>query len=150
MEIFKTRNEKSIVVDYAHTPDSYFKVLSTLKKLLNNQYKMHVLFGCGGNRDRSKRNEMGKIAAKFAHKIWITPDNPRHENIEQINSEITKGIDRNKFEVFKNRKNGLETAIKKMNSGDMLVVFGKGRENFQDINGVKIKYSDIKIIESHL
>ncbi len=150
MEIFKTRDEKSIVVDYAHTPDSYFKVLSTLKKLLNNQNKMHVLFGCGGDRDSSKRNEMGKIAAKFAYKIWITPDNPRHENIEQINSEITKGINRNKFDVFENREKGLETAIKKMNSGDMLVVFGKGRENFQDINGVKIKYSDIKIIEKHL
>ena len=150
MEIFKTKDEKSIVVDYAHTPDSYFKVLSTLKKLHRNKNKMHVLFGCGGNRDSAKRSEMGKIAAEFADKIWITPDNPRFENIEKINSEITKGIDKNKYDVFVNRQDGLEAAIKNIGSGDMLVVLGKGRENYQDINGTKIKYSDIEIIEKYL
>ncbi len=150
MEIFKTKDEKSIVVDYAHTPDSYFKVLSTLKKLRRSKNKMHVLFGCGGNRDSTKRSEMGKIAAEFADKIWITPDNPRFENIEKINSEITKGIDKNKYDVFVNRQDGLEAAIKNIGSGDMLVVLGKGRENYQDINGTKIKYSDIEIIEKYL
>ena len=150
MEIFKTRDEKIIVVDYAHTPDSYFKVLSTLKKLLNNQNKIHVLFGCGGNRDSKNRNQMGKIAADFAHKIWITPDNPRYENIEKINAEILKEIDKNKYNIFSDRKNGIEKAIGKINRGDMLVIFGKGRENYQDINGIKIKYSDIEIIEKYL
>ena len=150
MEIFKTKDEKSIVVDYAHTPDSYFKVLSTLKKLHSSKNKMHVLFGCGGNRDSTKRSEMGRIAAEFADKIWITPDNPRFENIEKINSEITKGIDKNKYDVFVNRQDGLEAAIKNIGSGDMLVVLGKGRENYQDINGTKIKYSDIEIIEKYL
>ena len=111
---------------------------------------MHVLFGCGGNRDSTKRSEMGRIAAEFADKIWITPDNPRFENIEKINSEITKGIDKNKYDVFVNRQDGLEAAIKNIGSGDMLVVLGKGRENYQDINGVKIKYSDIEIIEKYL
>ena len=150
MEIFKTRDEKIIVVDYAHTPDSYFKVLSTLKKLQNNQNKMHVLFGCGGNRDTKNRNQMGKIAADFSDKIWITPDNPRYENIEKINSEILEGIDKNKYNIFNDRKNGLEKAIAKINRDDILVIFGKGRENYQDINGIKIKYSDIEIIEKYL
>ena len=150
MEIFKTRDEKIIVVDYAHTPDSYFKVLSTLKKLQNNQNKMHVLFGCGGNRDTKNRNQMGKIAADFSDKIWITPDNPRFENIEKINSEILEGIDKNKYNIFNDRKNGLEKAIAKINRDDILVIFGKGRENYQDINGIKIKYSDIEIIEKYL
>ena len=150
MEIFKTRDEKIIVVDYAHTPDSYFKVLSTLKKLQNNQNKMHVLFGCGGNRDSKNRNQMGKIAADFSDKIWITPDNPRYENIEKINSEILEGIDKNKYNIFNDRKNGLEKAIAKINRDDILVIFGKGRENYQDINGIKIKYSDIEIIEKYL
>lgn len=150
MEIFKTKDKKIIVVDYAHTPDSYLKVLSTLKKLINNENKMHVLFGCGGNRDSKNRNEMGNVAANFADKIWITPDNPRYENIEKINSEITKGIDKNKYNVFNDRKNGLEKAIEKINRNDVLVVFGKGRENYQDINGIKIKYSDMEIIEKYL
>lgn len=150
MEIFKTRDEKIIVVDYAHTPDSYFKVLSTLKKLQNNQNKMHVLFGCGGNRDSKNRNQMGKIAADFSDKIWITPDNPRYENIEKINSEILEGIDKNKYNICNDRKNGLEKAIAKINRDDILVIFGKGRENYQDINGIKIKYSDIEIIEKYL
>ena len=93
---------------------------------------------------------MGKIAADFSDKIWITPDNPRYENIEKINSEILEGIDKNKYNIFNDRKNGLEKAIAKINRDDILVIFGKGRENYQDINGIKIKYSDIEIIEKYL
>ena len=150
MEIFKTKNKKNIVIDYAHTPDSYLKVLSTLKNLIDEKNKIHVLFGCGGDRDNSKRNKMGKIAADFAEKLWITPDNPRFENIDKINLEITKGLDKKKYEIFHDREVGLMTALSKIKSGDILAVLGKGRERFQDVKGNKIKYSDIEIIEKFL
>ena len=150
MEVFKTSDEKSIIIDYAHTPDSYYKVLSTLKNLSIKQGHIHVLFGCGGDRDRSKRNKMGKIAADFAEKLWITPDNPRFENLDKINSEIIKGLDSKKYEIFNDRELGLRTALSKIKSKDILVVLGKGRENYQDINGFKAEYSDIKIIERFL
>ena len=150
MEIFKTSDEKSIIIDYAHTPDSYYKVLSTLKNLSIKQGHIHVLFGCGGDRDRSKRNKMGKIAADFAKKLWITPDNPRFENLDKINSDIIKGLDSKKYEIFNDRELGLRTALSKIKSKDILVVLGKGRENYQDINGFKAEYSDIKIIERFL
>ncbi|OUX21100.1 MAG: UDP-N-acetylmuramoyl-L-alanyl-D-glutamate--2,6-diaminopimelate ligase [bacterium TMED250] len=150
MEVFKTSGNKNIVVDYAHTPDSYIKVLSTIKKLIGKKKKVYVLFGCGGNRDNSKRNKMGKIAADFAEKLWITPDNPRFENIDEINLEITKGLNANKYEIFNDREFGLKKAISKMKSNDTLVVLGKGREDYQDIKGKKIEYSDIEIIEKYL
>ena len=150
MEVFRTSDEKSIIIDYAHTPDSYFKVLSTLKNLSIKQGHIHVLFGCGGDRDRSKRNKMGKIAADFAEKLWITPDNPRFENLDKINSDIIKGLDSKKYEIFNDRELGLIAALSKIRSRDILVVLGKGRENYQDINGLKAEYSDIEIIEKFL
>ena len=131
MEVFKTSDEKSIIIDYAHTPDSYYKVLSTLRNLSIRQGHIHVLFGCGGDRDRSKRNKMGKIAADFAEKLWITPDNPRFENLDKINSDIIKGLDSKKYEIFNDRELGLRTALSKIKSKDILVVLGKGRENYQ-------------------
>ena len=93
---------------------------------------------------------MGKIAAGFAEKLWITPDNPRFENIDKINLEITKGLDKNKYEIFNNRGVGLKKAISKMRADDTLVVLGKGREDYQDIKGKKLEYSDIETIEKYL
>ena len=150
MEIFKTTDNKNIVVDYAHTPDSYDKVLSTIKKLIGKEKNIYVLFGCGGDRDNSKRNEMGKIAASFAEKLWITPDNPRFENIDKINFEITKELNGDKYEIFNDREVGLKKAISEMKRGDTLVVLGKGREDYQDVEGNKLEYSDIEIIKKYL
>ena len=150
MEIFKTTDNKNIVVDYAHTPDSYTKVLSTIKKLIGKEKNIYVLFGCGGDRDKSKRNEMGKIAANFAEKLWITPDNPRFENIDNINFEITKELNDDKYEIFNDREVGLKKAISKMKRDDTLVVLGKGREDYQDVEGKKVEYSDIEIIKKYL
>ena len=150
MEIFKTTDNKNIVVDYAHTPDSYNKVLTTVKKLIGKEKNIYVLFGCGGDRDNSKRNEMGKIAASFAEKLWITPDNPRFENIDKINFEITKELNGDKYEIFNDREVGLKKAISKMKRDDTLVVLGKGREDYQDVEGKKVEYSDIEIIKKYL
>ena len=150
MEIFRTKDNKNIVIDYAHTPDAYLKVLTTLKEMVSEKNSIHILFGCGGNRDKIKRPEMGKIAEEFSEKLWITSDNPRYENIKNINSDITKEMVRNNFEIINDRGIALSKAINEINNGDLLLVLGKGRENFQDIEGKKFPYSDVEIIESYL
>ena len=93
---------------------------------------------------------MGKIAADFAEKLWITPDNPRFENIDKINFEITKELNGDKYEIFNDREVGLKKAISKMKRDDTLVVLGKGREDYQDVEGKKVEYSDIEIIKKYL
>ena len=150
MEIFRTKDNKNIVIDYAHTPDAYLKVLTTLKEMVSEKNSIHILFGCGGNRDKIKRPEMGKIAEEFSEKLWITSDNPRYENIKNINSDIIKEMVRNNFEIINDRGIALSKAINEINNGDLLLVLGKGRENFQDIEGKKFPYSDVEIIESYL
>ena len=150
MELFKTKDKKNIVIDYAQSPDAYVKVLTTLKEMVPEKNSIHILFGCGGNRDKIKRPQMGKIAEEFSEKLWITSDNPRYENIKDINSDITKEMVRNNFEIIKDRGTALSAAINEIDSGDLLVILGKGRENFQDIKGNKFPYSDIEIIESYL
>ena len=109
--------------------------------------KLNVLFGCGGNRDREKRPEMGKIVEDYSDIMWIVPDNPRTENIIDINNQIIKDLKESNFQLFEDRGKALKMAIKSLNSGDILVVLGKGREDYQEINGKKINYSDIEIIQ---
>jgi len=146
MEVFKYKNAK-IIIDYAHTPDAYEKILSTIKELNSKKGKINVLFGCGGERDESKRPIMAKIAEKYAKKLWITPDNPRNENLERINSQIIKGLAYKKYEIFNDRAIGLNNALNSLNGNDILIVLGKGRENYQILKNKKVSYSDIEIIE---
>ena len=93
---------------------------------------------------------MAENAEKFSTKIWITPDNPRNENLKNINSDIIKGLKNKKYKIFSDRSIALREAINEINAGDVLVVLGKGREEFQEIEGNKIPYSDLEIIKSFL
>jgi len=147
MEFIKLKNKSTIIVDYAHTPDAYKKVLHTIKRMKPEDSKLNVLFGCGGDRDHEKRPEMGKIVEDYSDIMWIVPDNPRTENIIDINNQIIKDLKENSFQLFDDRGKALKMAIKSLSSGDILVVLGKGREDYQEINGKKINYSDIEIIQ---
>ena len=136
-----------IIVDYGHTPDAYVNMLSSLKEIYPNK-KIKVLFGAGGNRDQSKRTEMAKAVEQFATECYVVPDNPRFENINDINNDVVKGFSKEMFTVFDDRKKGLLIALEHLDADDILVIFGKGNEEFQEINGKKLYYSDRKIIES--
>ena len=136
-----------IIVDYGHTPDAYVNILSSLKEIYPNK-KIKVLFGAGGNRDQSKRTEMAKAVEQFATECYVVPDNPRFENINDINNDVIKGFSKDIYTVFDDREKGLLIALEHLDTDDILVIFGKGNEEFQEINGKKLHYSDRKIIDS--
>ena len=146
LEIFKLSTGAKVVIDYAHTPDAYEKVLGTLKELINRDNKIYVIFGAGGDRDRNKRPEMAKIAEIFCHKCFISPDNPRNEDIKKINEDIISGFTKDCYEVFYDRANALNTALKLAIKNDLVVILGKGREEYQEVKGQKLFHSDYNII----
>jgi UDP-N-acetylmuramoyl-L-alanyl-D-glutamate--2,6-diaminopimelate ligase len=137
-------------VDYAHTPDALSNVLNTLRAL--NPHKLHCIFGCGGDRDATKRPEMGRIAAELADEVTVTSDNPRNESPEAIISEIAAGIPENstKVNIEPDRRTAIITAIKQSQAGDIILIAGKGHENYQEIAGIKHPFDDRAIVREFL
>lgn len=131
-----------VVVDYAHTPDGLQNVLQTAKDFVRG--RLLVVFGCGGDRDRSKRPIMGRLAADLADVAIVTSDNPRTETPEAIIEEILKGIRErdNRIEVEPDRRKAIYRAIELARPGDMVIIAGKGHEPYQEINGVKHPFDD--------
>ncbi len=136
----------NVIIDYAHTPDGLENILKTAKSLTSG--KLYALFGCGGNRDKSKRPIMGKIASKLADHVILTSDNPRFEEPNEIIKEIQKGVS-GSYEICANRSCAIQTALSKCSSGDTLVIAGKGAERTQEINGQKIPFSDYEEVYKH-
>ena len=129
------------LVDYAHTDDALLKVLQTLKELPHN--RLIVVFGCGGDRDRQKRPRMGEIAAAYADHIIITNDNPRNEDPETIVADILAGVPvAAAHEVILDRCQAIEKAVKLLRSNDILLVAGKGHEEYQEIAGKREYFDD--------
>ena len=137
LNILKNKN-KIVCLDYAHTPDGLEKVITTLQSHFKK--KVNIVFGCGGNRDKGKREKMGKIVNKLCKKIIVTDDNPREENPTEITKQIYKFID--KGLVINNRKLAIKKAIQKIDHNEILLVAGKGHENYQIIKGKKFYFSD--------
>ena len=137
---------EGIFVDYAHTPDALENVLRTLRLLSPN--RLISVFGCGGDRDKVKRPLMGKIAERYSDLVILTSDNPRSERPEEIVSDILSGVsDKSKFKVILDRKEAILEALKEKKVGDFLLIAGKGHEDYQEINGRRIPFSDVRVVE---
>jgi UDP-N-acetylmuramoyl-L-alanyl-D-glutamate--2,6-diaminopimelate ligase len=145
-----------VIVDYAHTEDALERLILTARQLMDsektgcNGRKIITIFGCGGNRDRGKRKIMGDIATRLSDYVIITSDNPRYEDPREIIKDIELGISKDNYIVVPDRKTAIELAVHIASSGDILLVAGKGHEDYQEIAGIRHKFSDRATIENAL
>lgn len=136
---------KRIIVDYAHTPDALSSALKASRS--HAPGALWVVFGCGGNRDRGKRSQMGAVAGELADHLVITDDNPRDEDGGLIVEEILRGVGRVEVRVIRDRREAIRFAMTALDSEDLLLVAGKGHETTQEIAGTRYSFSDRKVIE---
>ena len=142
--IVELDNENMAIVDYAHTPDALINIGNAIK----NAFPVHaltVVFGCGGNRDKAKRPMMGKAVSDFADKIIVTSDNPRDESPEDIIIDILAGI-KTGYEAVIDRKKAIHAALENIGKKEIILIAGKGHEEYQEIKGVKHPFSDFNIV----
>lgn len=144
------RGNKKAVVDYSHTADSLEKAITTLRDIVKSEKKIITVFGCGGERDKEKRPVMGKIATELSDEVIVTSDNPRNEDPKQIINEIIKGIKRKNYKVIEKRKDAIDEAISKSDDNTVILIAGKGHENYQEIKGKRFHFSDKEIAEELL
>ncbi len=152
-QFFKTPNNILGIVDYAHTPDALDNVLSTIRELRTGNEKLVTLVGCGGDRDKTKRPEMARIAAEGSDKVILTSDNPRSEEPQQIIEDMKKGLDPvlvRKAVTILDRAEAIRTACMLAQPGDIILVAGKGHEKYQEIKGVKTPFDDMEILTTNL
>ena len=143
-KIGNVKNNSKVILDYAHTPDALKTCLVNLKEQFKLS-KISIVFGCGGERDKPKRQIMGKIVNDLCDKIYLTDDNPRTEDPKKIRTQIKKKINKSKMFEISSREKAISKAIKNLSSGDILLVAGKGHENYQEYSKKKF-FSDKKCI----
>jgi UDP-N-acetylmuramoyl-L-alanyl-D-glutamate--2,6-diaminopimelate ligase len=147
MESF-TSAGRTVVVDYAHTPDALSSVLRSLRSHCTG--RLWVVFGCGGDRDRGKRPEMGAIAEKLADAVVLTDDNPRSEDGDDIIRDIRSGCSRDDLVTIRDRRDAITFALERAGSDDLVLIAGKGHESTQEIQGRKYPFSDRQVIREVL
>ncbi|MDP4679805.1 MAG: UDP-N-acetylmuramoyl-L-alanyl-D-glutamate--2,6-diaminopimelate ligase [Cyclobacteriaceae bacterium] len=141
------------IVDYAHTPDALENVLQTIASFRTKNEQVITVVGCGGNRDKTKRPVMGSIAVKWSDKVIFTNDNPRNEDPDQILRDIQAGVSKlyvKKTLVISDRKEAIKTACALAKQNDIILVAGKGHEDYQEINGVKHHFDDREVLKEML
>jgi len=146
----KSSNNIAGIVDYAHTPDALKNVLKTINDIRTGNEKVITVVGCGGDRDVDKRPVMAKIACELSDNIILTSDNPRSENPDEIIKEMRQGVDGVHFKkvlAISNREEAIRTACSLANDRDIILVAGKGHEKYQEINGEKLPFDDMAILE---
>lgn len=144
------KDEKTVVVDYSHTPDSLEKALLTLKEIGSGKHPVYCVFGAGGDRDKTKRPKMGKIASELAEKVVITSDNPRTEDPMAIIEDIKNGLSKNNFVVILDREEAIKYAILNSEDNAIILIAGKGHEDYQIIGTKKIHFSDFELANKYL
>ena len=138
-----------IFVDYAHTPNALTNVLHALREITDG--RIITIMGCGGDRDKGKRPQMGALAESFSDMVFVTSDNPRTENPDDIIQDILTGIqDRDMIYVEPDRQKAICTALKEAQEGDTVIIAGKGHETYQEINHAKRPFDDKKIARACL
>ena len=140
------KNEFTVLLDYAHTPDALENVLKTVRGFATG--RIVTLFGCGGDRDHAKRPIMGEIAGRFSDFAIVTSDNPRTENPMDIINSIVEGVKKSgcEYVVIENRREAIEYALKNARKNDVIILAGKGHENYQEINGGKHHFDEKEIV----
>ena len=152
-QYFISKEKITAIVDYAHTPDALKNVLMTINALRTGNENVITVVGCGGDRDKSKRPVMGHIASKMSNQAIFTSDNPRSEPPSSIIQEMEKGVEAQntrKVLSIENRKQAIRTACKLAEANDIILVAGKGHENYQETNGVRKEFDDYKEVQSAL
>ena len=147
-QTFESLNKIMVVVDYAHTPDALKKVLTTINQIRTQNEDLITVVGCGGNRDQDKRPLMGAIAAQYSTKVLFTSDNPRDEDPESIIEQMCKGVDPVDYKKtisVTHRKEAIKVAYQLSQPGDVVLIAGKGHENYQEVKGEKLPFDDYKI-----
>ena len=145
----RSADGKMAIVDYAHTPDALKNVLSAISEIRSGNEKVITVIGAGGDRDRTKRPEMAKEAALLSDLVILTSDNPRTEDPEAIIRDMEAGVQnsRNKVLSIISRREAIKTALHLATSGDIILIAGKGHENYQEINGVKHHFDDKEVVK---
>ncbi len=141
------------IVDYAHTPDALENVLKTIDDIRTKNEQLITVVGCGGDRDTTKRPIMAKIASEMSDKAIFTSDNPRSEQPEAIIEDMEKGVEGQNFKKtlsIVDRKQAIKTACQLAQSGDIILIAGKGHETYQEIKGIRYDFDDMKIVKELL
>ena len=139
MDIVKYK-DNLIIIDFAHTPDALDKILDTVSNIKHN--RIITLIGCGGNRDKVKRSLIGDIATKKSDYVFFTSDNPRNEDPIEILDDITNKLDRKNYEIIVNREESINKSVQTLQKNDILLLLGKGHENYQIIGNKKFPFND--------
>jgi UDP-N-acetylmuramoyl-L-alanyl-D-glutamate--2,6-diaminopimelate ligase len=149
-----SKNKKiTAIVDYAHTPDALKNVLETINTIRTGNEQLFTIVGCGGDRDKSKRPKMANIASRLSNKAIFTNDNPRNEDPDFIIKDMEEGVSSENFHKtisIANREQAIKTACQMAGNNDIILIAGKGHETYQEVNGVKSDFDDMKIVKELL
>ena len=147
-QVYKSTDNRFVIVDYAHTPDALASTLDTINQIRTQNETLITIVGCGGNRDQEKRPKMGFVAAQKSDQVIFTSDNPRSEDPHQILKEIRAGVAPEAYKktlVIEDRKEAIQAASQFAKSNDIVLIAGKGHESYQEIKDAKLPFNDLKI-----
>ena len=151
--VISEKEKITAIVDYAHTPDALKNVLETINTIRTKNENLITVVGCGGDRDKTKRPKMGHIASALSSKVIFTSDNPRTENPEKIIEDVEAGVEPQNFKKtmsVTNRKQAIKTACQMAGPNDIILIAGKGHETYQEVNGERFDFDDLKIVMEFL